>query len=53
METSEGSAGAVMCETRDLGTKWPHWNTLMFEGEARVDMRYGQVSLLEEVSSKA
>ena len=27
-----------MCETRDLGTKWPHWHTLLFEGQA-VDMR--------------
>ena len=47
-----------MCETRDLGIKWP---TLIFEGQVRVDMRYvcpkdvkkmllqqGQVSLLEE-----
>ena len=22
-----GPAGAVMCETRDLGIKWPLWNT--------------------------
>ena len=22
-----GPAGAVMCETRDLGVKWPHWHT--------------------------
>ena len=22
-----GPAGAVMCETRDLGIKWPHWHT--------------------------
>ena len=29
-----------MCETRDLGVKWPHWHTSIFEGEARVDMRY-------------
>ena len=35
-----GPAGAVMCETRDLGTQWPHWHTLVFEGEVRVDMRY-------------
>ena len=26
-----GPAGAVMCETRDLGIKWPHWHTLIFE----------------------
>ena len=24
-----GPAGAVMCETRDLGLKWPQWHTLM------------------------
>ena len=35
-----GPAGAVMCETRDLGFKWPQWHTLTFEGEIRVDMRY-------------
>ena len=29
-----------MCETRDLGIKWPHWHALIFEGEARIDMRY-------------
>ena len=32
-------AGAVMCETRDLGIKRPHW-PLICEGEARIDMRY-------------
>ena len=25
-----GPARAVMCETRDLGIKWPHWHTLVF-----------------------
>ena len=34
-----GPAGAVMCETRDLGIKWPHWHTLIFEGDRRIDMR--------------
>ena len=29
-----------MCETRDLGMKWPHRDTLIFEGEVGVDMRY-------------
>ena len=61
-----GPAGTVMCETRDLGIKWPHGHILIFEGEIRVDMRYvcpqdvkknaaaaGQDSLLEEVGSKA
>ena len=28
-----------MCETRDLGIKWPQWHTLMFEGQETVDMR--------------
>ena len=32
-----GPAGAVMCETRDLGIKWPQWHTLVFEGQATVD----------------
>ena len=34
-----GPAGAVMCETRYLEIKWPHWHTLIFEGDRRVDMR--------------
>ena len=29
-----------MCETRDLGIKWPHCHTLIFEGDRNVDMRY-------------
>ena len=29
-----------MCETLDLGIKWPQWHTLIFEGRVRVDMRY-------------
>ena len=28
-----GPAGAMMCETRDLGTNWPHWYTLIFSDE--------------------
>ena len=32
-------AGTVMCETSDLGIKWPHWHTLLFEGQVAVDMR--------------
>ena len=32
-----GLAGAVMCETRDLGIKWPHWH---FEVQVQVGMRY-------------
>ena len=27
-----------MCETRDLGIKWPPWH--IFEGEAGIDMSY-------------
>ena len=27
-----------MCETRDLGIKWPHWDTLIFEGDRNIDM---------------
>ena len=29
-----------MRETRDLGIKWPHWHTLMFSDEIKVDMRF-------------
>ena len=30
-----------MCETRDLGIKkWPHWHTLIFSDERRIDMRF-------------
>ena len=29
-----------MCETRDLGIKWRHWHTLIFEGDRIIDMRY-------------
>ena len=36
-----GPAGAVMCETRDLGNKWPQWHTLLFEGQVTLDMRVG------------
>ena len=35
-----GPAGAVMCETCDEGIMWPQWDTLIFEGQVRVDMRY-------------
>ena len=34
-----GLAGAVMCQTRDLGIKWPQRHTLLFEGQVAVDMR--------------
>ena len=29
-----------MCETRDLGRKWPHRHTLIFSDETRNDMRF-------------
>ena len=29
-----------MCETRDLGIKWPCWHTLVFSKEITIDMRY-------------
>ena len=29
-----------MCETRDLGIKWPQWHTSTFEGQIQMDMRY-------------
>ena len=29
-----------MCETRDLGFKWPHWHTLIFNDEIRIDLRF-------------
>ena len=35
-----GPVGAVMCETRDQGTKRPHWHTLVFSDEITIDMRY-------------
>ena len=28
-----------MCETHDLGVKWPLWHTLIFEGDRSIDMR--------------
>ena len=34
-----GPAGAVMCETRDLGIRLPYWHTLMFSDEVKIDMR--------------
>ena len=29
-----------MCQTRDLGIRWPHWHTLIFSDETRIDMRF-------------
>ena len=28
-----------MCETRDLGIKWPYWHTLIFGNDTKIDMR--------------
>ena len=28
-----------MCETRDLGIKWPHRHTLIHDGDRNIDMR--------------
>ena len=33
-----GPAGAVMCETRDLGIKLPYWHTLIFGNDIKIDM---------------
>ena len=35
-----GPAGAVMCWTRDLAVKWPHWHTLISSDGTRIDMRF-------------
>ena len=35
-----GPSGAVMCETRDLGIKWPYWHTLIFGNDTKIDMRF-------------
>ena len=59
-----GLAGAVLCDTRDLGIKWPHWHTLTFSDDTKIDMRFVcpkdvtkmpecPISVLEEVGSKA
>ena len=28
-----------MCETRDLGIKWPYWHTMIFGNDTKIDMR--------------
>ena len=35
-----GLAGAMVCETRDLGAEWPFWHTLIFEGDRSIDMGF-------------
>ena len=39
MRQVRGPSGAAVCETRHLGIKWPHWHTLLFEGQVALDMR--------------
>ena len=29
-----------MCETRDLGMRWPQWHTLKCSDEMTIDMRH-------------
>ena len=29
-----------MCETRDLGIKWPRWQTSIFSDETKIDLRF-------------
>ena len=35
-----GPARAVMCDTSNLGSKWPQWHTPIVEGQVHVDMTY-------------
>ena len=55
-----------MCETRDLGKRWPQWHILLCSDEIKIDMRLvcpkgrqkdadteGSISVLEDVGSKA
>ena len=30
----------MMCETRDLGIRWPLWQILIFEGNVSIDIKY-------------
>ena len=59
-------ARAVMCETRDLGIKWPYWHTLIFGNDTKIDMQFvcpkdvkkmlvqtALFSVLEEMGSQA
>ena len=36
---SNVEASESMCETRDLGMKWPQWHTLIFSNDTKIDMR--------------
>ena len=42
-----GPATAVMCETRDLGIKWPYWHTLIFGNKIIIDTRFVCPEMLE------
>ena len=35
-----GPAGAVMCETRDLGVKWPHRHAQTFKGDRNINIKH-------------
>ena len=30
----------MLCETRDPSIRWPHWHTLIFEGDRTIDVRH-------------
>ena len=47
-----GLAGAVVCETWDLGIKWPQWHTLLFEGQGAERMRVVYPQDCEEDASE-
>ena len=41
MEQVRGPAQERYCAgNKDLCIKWPHWHTLIFEGDRRIGMRY-------------
>ena len=47
-EQLRGLTGAAICESRDLGTGWAEWHTLLFE-----ERETSQDSFLEEMCSQA
>ena len=48
-EQVRGPAGAVMCETRDLGMKWPYWHKLVFSDEIKIDVKKMLVQMARSV----
>ena len=52
-DVEAGNLQKQMCETRDLGIKWPHGHALIFEGEVRIDMRNVGPKRCEENASAA